>query len=122
LFRITLNDTEKAELRQVTRQAVGRVSERAHFVLLSSQGYSAPKIGELFGYEAQTVRSWLQSYQDEGCKGLVDDPRSGRPEKEPFLRTLSYKHRPVNRLLTWGTCKFAGRLHCWFCIWSNAFG
>jgi transposase len=88
LFRITLNDTHKAELHQVARQAVGRVSERAHFVLLSAQGYSSPKIGELFGYEAQTVRNWLMNYQDQGCKGLADAPRSGRPKKEPYLTAV----------------------------------
>ena len=88
MFRITLNDTEKAELRQVARQAVGRVSERAHFVLLAAQGYSPPKIGALLGYEAQTVRNWLQSYQAQGWQGLVDEPRTGRPQKEPYLTAI----------------------------------
>jgi transposase len=88
LFRITLNDTDKTELHQACRQAKGRISERAHFVLLAAQGFSVPKIGELFGYEAQTVRNWLQRYQDQGCSGLEDEPRSGRPPKEPFLTAI----------------------------------
>lgn len=88
MFRITLNDTDKARLHQVARQAKGRVSERAHFVLLSAAGYSAPKIGELFGYEAETVRSWLRRYQDQGYQGLADQPRRGRPPKEPFLTAI----------------------------------
>jgi hypothetical protein len=49
MSRITLNNTEEIELHQVTRQAVGRVAERAHFVLLSVQGYMAPEIVALFG-------------------------------------------------------------------------
>jgi transposase len=88
LFRITLNDPDKTRLHQVARQAKGRVSERAHFVLLSATGYSAPKIGELFGYEAETVRSGLQRYQAPGCPGLEDQPRCGRPPKEPFLTAM----------------------------------
>jgi transposase len=88
LFRITLNDTDKTELHQVSRQAKGRVSERAHFVLFAAQGYSAPEIGKLFGYEAQTVRNWLKRYQDQGCPGLEDEPRSGRPPKEPYLTAI----------------------------------
>jgi hypothetical protein len=45
-------DEEQEELRrmkrqEVKRQEVGRVSMRAHIILLSDRGYSAPKIAEL---------------------------------------------------------------------------
>ena len=85
MLHITLNDTQCAELRQWARQAVGRVSERAHFVLLSHQGYSPPEIGDLMGYDAVTVRTWLKAYQAHACAGLDDAPRTGRPAKEPDL-------------------------------------
>jgi transposase len=88
MFRIKLNDTQKAELQQVARQAVGRVSERAHFVLLSAAGYSPPGIDRLMGYDAQTVRGWLRAYQKRGRAGLEDDPRSGRPREEPYLTAI----------------------------------
>ena len=88
MLQLELHDSECAELRQVARQAVGRVSERAHFVLLSGQGYSAPKIGELMGYEVQTVRTWLEAYGACGCAGLEDAPRSGRPRKERHLTAV----------------------------------
>ena len=85
MLHISLNDTQCAELRQWARQAVGRVSERAHFVLLSHQGYSPPEIGRLMGYDAVTVRTWLKAYQAHACAGLDDAPRTGRPAKEPDL-------------------------------------
>lgn len=85
MLRITLNDTQKAELRQEARQQVGRISERFHFVLLNAQGCSPPEIGRLMGYHPQTVRYWLRAYQQKGCAGLVDAPRSGRPPKERYL-------------------------------------
>lgn len=88
MLQLKLNDSECAELRQVARQAVGRVSERAHFVLLSGQGHSAPTIGELMGYEVQTVRTWLEAYVAHGCAGLEDAPRSGRPLKTPHLTAV----------------------------------
>lgn len=56
-IRITLNDKQRLELRRLACAAIGRVSERAHFVLLSDQGKSVPKIGALMGYLAQVVCS-----------------------------------------------------------------
>lgn len=88
MLRIKLNDTQRAELCQVARQAIGRVSERAHFVLLSAQGYSPPEIGDLMGYDADTVRTWGHAYQDHGCAGLEDAPRCGRPCQEKHLTAV----------------------------------
>ena len=79
MIRIRLTDEERQELRREARRTVGRVSERIHFVLLSDQGYSPPRIGAIFGYCAATVRMWLERYQEKGLAGLQDEPRSGRP-------------------------------------------
>ena len=96
MLQLTLDDSKSAELRQLARQAAGRVSERAHFVLLSGQGYSVPKISALMGYEVQTVRTWtgptfrrgVEAYRAGGCPGLEDAPRSGRPLKDPHLTAV----------------------------------
>ena len=88
MLHITLNDTQRAELRQLGRRAVGRVSERVHFVMLSAQGYSPPEIGDLMGYDAATVRVWLEAYAELGVAGLEDAPRSGRPCKEKLLTAI----------------------------------
>ena len=85
MLRVTLDDTQKAALHQLARQAVGRVSERAHFVLLSARGHSAPRIATLLGYDAATVRHWLKGYLRHGLPGLYDAPRSGRPPKDKLL-------------------------------------
>ncbi len=85
MLRTTLDNTQHAQLRQLARTAIGRVAARAHFVLLSAQGYSPPQIGQLLGYDAATVRYWLKAYQRHALKGLYDAPRSGRPPKEPLL-------------------------------------
>lgn len=85
MFRITLDDTQRIELRQYARQAVGRESERAHFVLMSEQGHTAAEIGNWMGYSINTVKFWLTGYAKQGLAGLADAPRSGRPVKEPHI-------------------------------------
>lgn len=85
MLRTILDHMQEAQLRQLARTAVGRVAERAHFVLLSAQGYSPPQIGRLLGYDATTVRHWLKAYQRRALTGLYDAPRAGRPPKAPLL-------------------------------------
>jgi transposase len=87
-IRIQLNDAQRSELRQLARSAIGRVSERAHFVLLSDQGKSVPEIGGLLGYSAPAIYPWLERYQQHGVAGLYDEPRSGRPPNEPHLAAM----------------------------------
>jgi transposase len=88
VIRIYLTKEQRKELREFARQAVGRVSERAHFVLLSDKGKSVPEIAEWMDYSAETVYSWLERYRAEGIGGLEDDPRSGRPPNTPHLRAI----------------------------------
>jgi transposase len=88
-IRIELNDAQREELRQLARQATGRVSERAHFVLLSDKGKSVPEIAELMDYSAETVYTWLERYRLAGVAGLEDEPRSGRPPTTPQLKSMA---------------------------------
>ena len=88
MLQLEVHNSDSVELRQLARQAVGRVSERAHFVLLAAQGYSPPEIGKLLGYDAQTVRIWLKAYQRQRCAGLDDAPRSGRPPIDRHLTAV----------------------------------
>jgi len=81
MIRVHLTDEQKRELHLLAQSEVGRVSYRAHFVLLSDQGKSPPEIAGLFGHSAASVRGWLKRYRAEGIAGLYDRPRSGRPRK-----------------------------------------
>lgn len=72
---------EGRELRRMIRQEVGRVSQRAHMVVLSSQQRTVPEIARLFAVSRATVRFWLARFSADGPRGLYDDPRSGRPAK-----------------------------------------
>jgi transposase len=72
---------EYAELKRMTRQAVGRVSQRAQIVLLSAQRRTVPEIAAIFDLHPAVIRKWMRRFDAAGPPGLLDDPRSGRPRK-----------------------------------------
>jgi transposase len=75
------SDEEHTELRRMSRQEVGRVSQRAQMVLMSAQRRSVPEIARIFSLSKATVRYWLRQFDAKGPDGLYDQPRSGRPRK-----------------------------------------
>jgi transposase len=85
---VHLSKEQRAELRRVTRQAVGRVALRAQMVLLSDRGLSVPEIANIHECGSDVVRTWLHRYEREGVAGLEDEPRSGRPPKDPLARHI----------------------------------
>jgi len=83
---VQLTDHQRRELRQVSRQAVGRVALRAHMVLLSDRSFSVPQIAAIHDCGEDVVRTWLHRYQEQGIAGLEDEPRPGGPPKDPMAR------------------------------------
>lgn len=76
---VHLSPEQYKSLRLQARRALGRVSERIHYVLLFSRGRSLQEIASVFETDARTVSTWLHRFQEEGLEGLDDRPRSGRP-------------------------------------------
>jgi transposase len=85
---VHLTDSQRDELRRVSRQAIGRIALRAHMVLLSDRGFSVPQIAEIHDCGDDVVRTWLHRYEQHGVAGLEDEPRSGRPPKDPMARHI----------------------------------
>jgi transposase len=56
-----------------------RTATRLLMVLLSSHGWSPAEIGSLLDCHPGTVRRWIARFDAEGCDGMPDRPRSGRP-------------------------------------------
>jgi len=83
-----LSDEQRQALEQVRRRAVGRVSQRAHMVLLSGRGYTVEQIAEIFGVGEDVVRKWLHRYERQGPLGLDDRPRPGRPPRDRLARHI----------------------------------
>ena len=68
-----------------------RLHRRAQTVLLAQVGYETPEIARITRQSPMTVRRWLHRFEREGCAGLWEAPRSGRPlaitpAAEAFLR------------------------------------
>src|ERR1019366_8269358 len=85
---VTLSTDQQRELHHVSRQAVGRVALRAHMVLLSGRGYDVPTIAGIHECGEDVVRIWLHRYAVDGVAGLDDEPRSGRPAKDPLAGAI----------------------------------
>jgi transposase len=61
-----------------------RLRRRVQTVLLTHAGYPIPEVARITRQSVWTVRRWLHRFQAEGCAGLEEAPRSGRP---PVLTT-----------------------------------
>ena len=85
MLHITLNDTEIEFLKRLACTAPGRISQRAHFVLLSHQGDSPATIAQRMFKAENTVKHWLRQYQTHGIDGLQGHKRPGRGLKHKHL-------------------------------------
>jgi transposase len=105
---------ERIELQRMTRQAVGRVSQRAHMILLSIQQRTVPELATLFTMSRASVRFWIRRFNAHGPAGLYDDPRSGRPRKvspqvlESIVTMLQDDPRHAGYLATYWTVVMVG--------------
>jgi transposase len=105
---------ERIELQRMTRQAVGRVSQRAHMILLSIQQRTVPELATLFTMSRASVRFWIRRFNAHGPAGLYDDPRSGRPRKvspqvlESIVTLLQDDPRHAGYLATYWTVVMVG--------------
>ena len=83
-------------------------------MLLSGEGKSSRQIGLRFGVKAHTVGLWRSCFEANGCEGLRDLPRSGRPtkitpaQKQKIVHTVCRK--PPSGLGRWSVRSLARRL------------
>lgn len=116
---------EHLELQRMVRQAIGRVSQRAHLILLSAQRRTVPELASFFDMSRATVRFWIRRFNVHGPAGLYDEPRSGRPRQlgpqvlATWLTMLQNDPRHVGYLATFWTVAMLGvalepRLGTWF--------
>src|SRR5712692_5740882 len=88
MLLVKLNADQQQKLQQLSRRAVGRVALRAQMVLLSYRGYGVPAIATIHACGQDVVRTWLHRFQRAGVAGLTDEPRSGRPLKDPLAKPI----------------------------------
>ena len=88
MINVKLTVEQSHSLRQVSRHAVGRIALRAQMVLLSHRKFSVPQIATIHDCGEEVVRHWLHRYEEHGIEGLEDEPKSGRPRKEPLAEQI----------------------------------
>lgn len=79
---LTLSDEQRDELSTIVKgHEKAYLRERVAALLKISQGATAHAVarkGLLLGRDPDTVYAWLDRYQAEGVKGLVNRPGRGR--------------------------------------------
>ncbi len=79
MYRITLTDDQRQELRHRTRQTgiAPSLRERLEMVRLCDAGWSVPKIALHLGSHEHTVRTWVKAFIANGFDALSNKPRGG---------------------------------------------
>lgn len=78
-----------------------RCRQRAHAVILSSEGFSIPEIIKVLPVRRNAVSEWIDKWEKHGLIGLYDAPRSGRPpiyddeEIEAFKKLVDDEPRKI---------------------------
>jgi len=81
LAPLTLSESEREELRSITRSRSlpQSLATRARIVLLSADGASNTDVAERLGLSKPTVGIWRKRYVTQRIAGLYDEPRPGGP-------------------------------------------
>jgi putative transposase len=80
MYRITLTDGQRRDLRARTRQAglAPSTRDRLEMVRLSDAGWSVPRIARHLGQHEQPVRAWIKAFLAGGFDALPNKPRGGK--------------------------------------------
>ncbi len=91
MIKVQLDSNEREKLEKIRKRSSSRDSERLLMVLLSNEGYSPPKIGEILKRNPHTIRHWLKRFIKKGVDGLSRKFSSGRPrdKRELILSILN---------------------------------
>ncbi len=80
MYRITLTDEQRRELRERTRPAglAPSTRDRLEMVRLCDAGWSVPHIARHLGQHEHTVRPWIKAFLAGGFDALPSKPRGGK--------------------------------------------
>ena len=77
-IKLTMEERQKLEETVRTRTAPYRAVQRAHIVLLASEGMTNKAIATDVGLSRSMVVQWRQRFAQSRLEGLEDAPRSGK--------------------------------------------
>src|SRR5689334_1043907 len=76
-----MTDEERKTIEQLSRSRTASVRqvERARMVRWASEGQRVPDIAARLTVTENTVRTWLNRFNEAGLPGICDEARTGRP-------------------------------------------
>lgn len=85
---IRLSRRERKALKTLSRKYTARFCDvmRAKIVVAADRGDSTMEIARKWSLPRQFVLKWLIRFARDGMAGLNDQPRPGRPRREPSAR------------------------------------
>jgi transposase len=109
MYRITLTDEQRRELRERTRQTglAPSTRDRLEMVRLSDAGWSVPRIARHLGQHEQTVRTWIKAFRAGEFDALPNKPRGGKKSalSAPMLESVRVEVARGTR--TWTAAQLA---------------
>ena len=109
MYRVTLTNEQRAELRHRTWQAgiAPSTRDRLEMVRLSDAGWSVPTIARHLGQHEQTVRSWIKAFLGGGFDALPNKPRGGKHSAlTPTMLDAAYAQAATGQR-TWTAAQIA---------------
>jgi transposase len=109
MYRITLTDEQRRELRERTRQAglAPSTRDRLEMVRLSDAGWSVPRIARHLGQHEQTVRAWIKAFRAGGFAALPNKPRGGKESALTAPMLESVRAEVARGTRTWTAAQLA---------------
>jgi putative transposase len=109
MYRITLTDEQRRELRERTREVglAPSTRDRLEMVRLSDAGWSVPRIARHLGPHEQTVRTWIKAFRDGGFEALPNKPRGGKESALTAPMLESVRAAVARGTRTWTAAQLA---------------
>ena len=113
---LKVSKKQRAELERIVRSRTcsASASLRSRMMLLATNGESNRQIALRFGIKPHQVGEWRRRFEEAGCAGLEDKPRSGRPcELTPALKRKIVNtvcRKPPKGLGRWSVRSLADKL------------
>jgi putative transposase len=109
MYRITLTDEQRRDLRERTREVglAPSTRDRLEMVRLSDAGWSVPRIARHLGPHEQTVRTWIKAFRDGGFEALPNKPRGGKESALTAPMLESVRAAVARGTRTWTAAQLA---------------
>jgi transposase len=109
MYRISLTEAQRREVRERTRQRglAPSTRDRLEMVRLSDAGWSVPRIARHLGPHEQTVRAWIKAFLAGGVDALPNKPRGGKQSALTAAMLAAVRAEVAKGTRTWTAAQLA---------------